>query len=278
MKISLCIALYNEFTNLKYAIDSTYDWVDEVVIVDGGSTDGTLEWLRSRGSKIRIISVPNDPLMFHRMKQRALDEARAEWILQLDADEEITTLLRDEVLGIVNSAGSNTVAYQIPRKNYFLGRFLMKGGVYPDYTIRLYQKGSMYFPCKNVHENVEPTNGLVTHDLHWLKSLHHPMNHYSDPTWSRYFGRWKRYCKAEAARLRLTEHESKKASSVNWFQNSHLVTVISMMVLPAPTFLNTYILHKGFADGWQGFIFHFMSATRWWGTLYYLLLSPKVQK
>jgi len=269
MKISLCIALYNEFSNLKYAIESTYDWVDELIVVDGGSTDGTLNWLKNRGPKIHIISVPNDPIMFHRMKQKALDEAHGEWILQLDADEEVTEALKDEILQKIDSSMSQTFAYRIPRKNFFLGRFLMKGGVYPDYTIRLYQRGSMYFPCKDVHENVEPVDSSVQNNSTWLSNIDSPLNHYSDPTWNRYFARWIRYCKAEAARLRVIGN--REQSTIQSFTS----TITKLAVLPIFTFLNTYIRHVGFLDGWQGFVFHSMSALRWWGTLYFSLLPTQ---
>lgn len=268
MKISLCIALYNELANLKYAIDSTYDWVDEVVVVDGGSTDGTLEWLHKRGSKIRIISVPNDP-MFHHMKQKALDAACGEWILQLDADEEVTDSLKEEILQKIHEQKSEIYAYQIPRKNFFLGRFLLKGGVYPDYTIRLYKRGLMYFPCRDLHENVEPTNQVIKNDPAWLGILQNPLNHYSDPAWDRYFARWVRYCKAEAARIRMFGGHGKDAAHMPFTTGTKLV------FLPFYSFFNTYIRHLGFLDGWQGFIFHGMSALRWWGTLYFLFFIHK---
>lgn len=272
MRLSLCISLYNEIHNLPLVIDSTIDWVDEIVVVDGGSTDGTLEALRSRGTKIRIISVKNDP-MFHRMKQKAIESAQGDWVIQLDADEQITKELRDEILKIVTSKDSETFAYQIPRKNQFLGRFLMKGGIYPDYTIRLYQQGTMYFPCKNLHENVEPTAQMKSrmHSVHWLGRLKHPMNHYSDPTWSRYIARWHRYCKAEAVRLK-EESTQKHDSSVKDGIWNVLGFFNCVFFLPPYSFLNTYVRHKGFMDGWQGFVFHFMSAMRWWGIAYYFII------
>jgi len=271
MRLSLCISLYNEINNLPLAIDSTIDWVDEIVIVDGGSTDGTIEALRSKGPKIRIISVKNDP-MFHRMKQKAIESAQGDWILQLDADEQITTELRNEILEIVSSKDSETFAYQIPRKNQFLGRFLMKGGVYPDYTIRLYQRGTMYFPCKNLHENVEPIQSMQqrTSKGNWLGKLKHPMNHYSDPNWSRYIARWHRYCKAEAVRHKK-EHALRKNLSIKNGVWNILTLLNYIFFLPLYSFLNSYLRHKGFMDGWQGFVFHFMSAIRWWGIVYYFI-------
>lgn len=273
MRLSLCISLYNEIHNLPLVIDSTIDWVDEIVVVDGGSTDGTLEALRSRGSKIRIISLKNDP-MFHRMKQKAIENAQGDWVLQLDADEQITTQLRDEILRIVSSQDSEPFAYEIPRKNMFLGRFLMKGGVYPDYTIRLYQRGTMHFPCKDLHENVEPTEHMKskTQHGHWLGKLKHPMNHYSDPNWTRYIKRWHRYCKAEALRLK-EESAQKQDSSVKVAIWDILGLFNCIFFLPPYSFLNTYVRHKGFMDGWQGFVFHFMSAMRWWGIAYYFIIS-----
>ncbi|MEI6327465.1 MAG: glycosyltransferase family 2 protein [Candidatus Roizmanbacteria bacterium] len=271
MRLSLCISLYNEVGHIPLVIDSTIDWVDEIVIVDGGSTDGTLEALRSRGPKISIISVKNDP-MFHRMKQKAIESAQGDWVLQLDADEEITAELRDEILSTISAQNEDVIAYQIPRKNLFLGRFLMKGGVYPDYTIRLYRRGTMYFPCKSLHENVEPTAEARSHLIEgkWLGQLKHPMNHYSDPNWARYINRWHRYCKAEAVILKKKSDEMNTSSLQKYI--SHILLLMKyILVYPGYTFLNTYIRHKGCMDGWQGFVFHFMSALRWWGIVYYCL-------
>src|SRR3990167_5381252 len=155
--------------------------VDEVIIVDGGSTDKTVEKAKSYGSKVKIF-IENNPPMFHINKQKAIERAKGEWILQLDADEALSDELKHEIKTIVmlseakhlsrmrennsnklrDSSASpqndKEVAYYIPRKNFFLTRFLMKGGQYPDYTIRLYKNGSARFPCKDVHENVEIIN------------------------------------------------------------------------------------------------------------------------
>src|SRR3989344_6668798 len=159
MKLSLCIATYNEEANIHYPLDSCYDFVDEVIIVDGGSTDKTVEKAKSYGKKVKIFIEPNPP-MFHINKQKAIEQAKGEWILQLDADEEISNELKEEIQIVVNknwevgnkkldneigsgknrtshidfpasnlsSPNSGQVAFRVPRKNYFLTRFLMKGG------------------------------------------------------------------------------------------------------------------------------------------------------
>src|SRR3989338_378229 len=100
MKLSLCLAVYNEEKNLHYPLDSAIDLVDEVVIVDGGSIDRTIEVAKSYGKKVRIIYSDN-PVMFHKNKQKAIEAAKGEWILQLDADEELTPELKEEIKNIV---------------------------------------------------------------------------------------------------------------------------------------------------------------------------------
>src|SRR3990172_8667743 len=86
MKLSLCIATYNEEANIHYPLDSAYDFVDEVIIVDGGSADKTVEKAKSYGKKVKVFIEPNPP-MFHLNKQKAIERAKGEWILQLNANE-----------------------------------------------------------------------------------------------------------------------------------------------------------------------------------------------
>jgi (heptosyl)LPS beta-1,4-glucosyltransferase len=266
MKLSLCIATFNEKKNLHYAMDSAINWVDEVIVVDGASTDGTVELAKSYGTKVKVIETTNPPI-FHINKQKAIEAATGDWILQLDADEEVTPELREEIREIINyqlSITNSIVAYQIPRKNYFLGRFLMKGGVYPDYTIRLYKRGTMYFPCKDVHENVVPSSKFQVPSRGWLGTMKNPMNHYSDPTFARYWHRWKRYCAIEASRVQ--EQALRLYKDKNKYVAWKIIFVLKcIFLLPVYWFFLSYFRHKGFMDGWQGLVFHFMSAMRWWG-------------
>lgn len=269
MKLSLCLAVFNEEKNIHYPLDLALDIADEVIIVDGGSTDKTVEIAKSYGPKIKIITSPN-PVMFHINKQKAIEAARGDWILQLDADEEITKELKSEIKAIVTGPVSNsfpsvlatsgrlekslraagtsssrhpsqTVAYWLPRKNWFLTRFLMKGGQYPDYTIRLYKNGVAKFPCKDVHENVE-IKGEIGY-------LNNPMLHYADPNFSRYLTRWDRYTSLEVERM-------PKGTKLNPF--------IYLIWKPKITFLLMYFRHKGFMDGFPGFVFALFSSLRFW--------------
>lgn len=245
MKLSLCIAVYNEEKNLHYPMDSSIDIVDEVIIVDGGSTDKTVEIAKSYGKKVKIINSDN-PIMFHKNKQKAIEAAQGEWILQLDADEVLTPELKSEIASVISPNESNksnlsNSAYWIPRKNWFLTGFLMKGGQYPDYTIRLYKNGFAKFPCKDVHENVE-VNGQIG----FLKN---PLLHYADPDFSRYLARWDRYTTAEVERM----PKDMKLNFFNYF-----------VWKPKITFLMMYFRHKGFMDGFPGFVFALFSSIRFW--------------
>jgi glycosyltransferase involved in cell wall biosynthesis len=246
MKLSLCIATFNEAKNIHYPMNSVIDIVDEVIIVDGGSTDRTVEIAKSYGKKVKVI-ISENPVMFHKNKQKAIEAAQGEWILQLDADEELSEDLKKEILNLLKNQRSKikdqkeNVGFWLPRKNFFLTRFLMKGGQYPDYTIRLYKNGVAKFPCQDVHENVEIKGGIG-----YLKN---PLLHYADPDFSRYLMRWDRYTTLEVERM-------PKGTKLSFFEY--------FIWKPKITFLMMYFRHKGFMDGFPGFVFALFSSIRFW--------------
>jgi glycosyltransferase involved in cell wall biosynthesis len=252
MKLSLCLAVFNEEKNIHYPLDSAIDIADEVIIVDGGSTDKTVEIAKSYGPKVKVIFSPN-PVMFHKNKQKAIEAAKGEWILQLDADEEITKELKTEIVSLIHGfiAESSPVAYNIPRKNWFLTRFLTKGGQYPDYTIRLYRNGSVRFPCRDVHENVEIINSKTMKQLNneTIGHLKNSMLHYADPNFSRYLMRWDRYTTLEVERMP---------------KDIHLSFFKYIIWKPKITFFLMYFRHKGFMDGFPGFVFALFSSLRFY--------------
>ena len=283
MKLSLCLAVYNEEKNIHYPLDSAIDLVDEVVIVDGGSTDKTLEIAQSYGKKVRIIKSDN-PAMFHKNKQMAIEAAKGGWILQLDADEELSKGLKEEIKNVVFNkidirysifgiskktniqySISNIVAFYIPRKNFFLTRFLKKGGQYPDYTIRLYRNGYARFPCQDIHENVEiiqnpkfknQKNNSKFENLK-IGYLKNPILHYAYTDFSRYLLRWDRYTSLEAQRLSNIQYP---ISNIKMF----FMFFEYFFWRPMVNFFSMYIYHKGFIDGFPGFVFTLFSSLRFW--------------
>lgn len=263
MKLSLCLAVFNEEKNLHYPLDSAIDLVDEVVVVDGGSTDKTVEKALSYGKKVQVIRT-NNPKMFHQNKQKAIEAAKGDWILQLDADEALSNELKQEIRAIIFSDKQKNNqkkfrvqtgeekdlveinAFWLSRKNWFLGRFLTKGGVYPDQTIRLYRRGTAYFPCQDVHENVEVVGG--PEKTAYLKN---PLLHYADPNFSRYLIRWDRYTSLEVEKMK--SEGVKKIGFFSYF-----------FWQPIKTFFLMYFRHLGFIDGFSGFVFALFSALRFW--------------
>ena len=244
IKLSVCIPAYNEEKNLKYSLGSVYDLADEVIIINPGSTDRTAEVAQSYGKKVKIFNTDNPP-NFLVNKQRAIEKAKGEWILQLDADEQLTPALKEEIRNIVFGKDKQLkkyVGFWMARKNFFLIKFLEKGGVYPDYVLRLYRRKKGRFQLKDIHENVK-VEGLVGY-------LKNDLLHYSDLDFSRYLLRWDRYTSFDA---KQAIQEGKKLSFLNYF-----------FWKPLKTFFLMFFRHKGFMDGFPGFVFALFSAIRFW--------------
>ena len=251
MKLSLCIPAYNEEKNISYPIASAIDLVDEVVVIDAGSTDRTAEIAASFGKKVKICKTDN-PRNFLENKVRAIEKAKGEWILQLDADEALSNELKQEINEIVfGESKSKFDGYWMPRKNFFLTRFLMKGGVYPDYVLRLYKKEKAHFDLKDLHENVK-----IKGKVGYLKN---DLLHYADPNFSRYLLRWDRYTTFDAEEL-LKKYPKEKLTKVKEAR----LFIDYFFVKPLVWFLKTYIRHKGFLDGFAGFVFCLFSSIRFW--------------
>ncbi len=294
MRLSLALATYNEEENIKDCIESCKGLVDEIVIVDGASTDCTVKIARSLGARVIIT---DNPSMFHINKQKAIDAATGDWILQLDADERVSPELAEEIKKVIHmnreelreyeqnlpgrdlflrhemvtigkteavqeSSGSSGRephwlteynAFYIPRLNYFLGKYLRYGGVYPDGVIRLIKKGKAYLPCKDIHELMH-----VEGAIGWLRS---PLFHMDSPTFKRYFERNSRYIDLLANKLKIQNSKFKNTTFKTKVQEI-MRGVDWMMVKPISWFLMTAFRHKGILDGWQGIVFSFFSALR----------------
>lgn len=259
--ISVTLATFNEEKNIINCLNSVKDWVDEIIVVDGMSSDKTVENAKKMGAKVLIRE--NNPI-FHIQKEIGNKAATSDWILQLDADETITPSLKKEILELLEGKnfGFNgwisplkkslnrlfkvypepsalekpAEAYWIPRSNFFLGTYQRHGGQYPDPAIRLFQRGKAYLPAKNVHEFmvVDGTTGWLTAD----------MEHYASPTFARYLMREDRYSSLTAVELKS---KKVKISLTN--------TLKYLIFKPLSTFLTLYVRYRGFLDGFAGFVF-----------------------
>jgi glycosyltransferase involved in cell wall biosynthesis len=233
------LATYNEETNIARCLDSVKGLADEIVIVDGKSTDKTVEI--SKRYHARIILVDNNPTHFHEQKKIAIEAAKGEWVLQLDADECLTGKLVEEIKSAVNGDANG---YWIPRSNYFLGRFLKKGGQYPDYTLRLYRNGKGNLPAQDVHEQA-----VVEGEVGYLK---HPMLHYGTRDFENYLVRNNKYTSL------MAEQFTQKHVSIDIFSAFNY-----LVILPLKEFLWIYVRHRGYVDGFPGFVFALFSGFRY---------------
>ncbi|MFH2019540.1 MAG: glycosyltransferase family 2 protein [bacterium] len=239
INLSVAIATFNESENIQACLESVKDIAEEVVIVDGASIDQTVAIAKKLGARI-IVDI--NRANFHINKQKAIDACQGKWILQLDADERISSALSIEISDIVTGKTPNPAdAYYFRRRNYFLGRWMNKGGMYPDPVIRLFQKGRARLPQASVHELME-----VTGITKWLQE---DLLHIADPNFSRYLLRSNRYTTLQAD---------------DWLKEGKLGTDVwtvfqYMFLKPLGRFLSIYLRHKGFQDGFPGFVFAWYS-------------------
>ncbi len=241
--LSVTLATYNESKNIVRCLEAIKDIAIEIIVVDGQSQDNTVTLIK-KFKNAKVISTTNKP-MFHLNKQMGISACKGDWILQLDADEVVTPNLKKEINSILDKNPDTIVenGFWIPRKNYFLGSFLTKGGQYPDYTIRFYKNGKAHLPCENVHEQavVDGQVGFLKNDL----------EHYADTSFSLYLLRANRYTTLLAQELKDKQVKINFSSFLNYY-----------IVKPCWWFFKTYIRHRGYVDGLAGFAFSYFSALR----------------
>lgn len=272
-KLSVVLATRNEEENIKACLSTVADVADEIIVVDEESEDKTREIAKKFGARVYKVKHKD---IFHKTKQKALDYATGDWILQLDADEQLTKKLAKEIKRVINMTdaqiksrkiksrkknrlfkrheelirkregklgkkGGEVVAFFVARRNNFLGKPLLHGGVYPDGVIRLVKRGKARFPAKSVHELME-----IDGEVAWLFN---DLEHNDTPTFNRYIHRANRYTD-------LTANEYKKKGIA---ANIPMLLYFSF-IKPSFVFLKLYFWHKGFLDRTRGFIWSLFSA------------------
>lgn len=264
LKLSVVLATRNEEENIARCLESVKSIASEIIIFDEYSTDKTREIAESFGAKVYFE--PHHDI-FHITKQKALEKAKGEWILQLDADEVVTPELAKEINEVVNGSPitvynklfdrhqklieqrdgvigkqtGDTVGYFIARCNMFLGKPLIHAGVYPDGVIRLVKNGYAKFPCKSVHEQI-----ILNGKVGWLSG---DLLHYDSPTLKRYLMRLNRYTDLKAQELKSSKLKKNVLSFLQF-------TILH----PTYYFLLRYVRHGGYKDGVNGFLWSFFSA------------------
>jgi glycosyltransferase involved in cell wall biosynthesis len=227
IKLSLILIARNESENLKACLDSA-TMVDELVVVEHGSDDDTFDVAVSSGAN--VIRAPDWP-GFGPQKNRALERARGEWVLSLDADERLTLELMKEVRAAIESGRAD--AYEIPRLTQFCGKWIRHSGWTPDYVLRLFKKSGARFSDDLVHERV-----LMRDQNARVARLRHPILHFSYPDPASYWKKLQRY-----------SHDWAKQK----YQRGERATISRAAISGMVAFIRSYLLHLGFLDGAMGF-------------------------
>ena len=225
IKISAAIITYNEEKNIKRCMDSL-DFCDEIVVVDSLSSDDTCTIAKGLGAV-----VINQKFLGHiAQKQLAVDNCTYEWILSLDADEEVSVELREEILMLLKSPFEYD-AYIMPRVSFHLGRWIRHGGWYPDAKIRLFNKFKAHWGGYNPHDKVivNGTVGKLKGDLkHYVfKDLRHNID---------------------------TNNSYSSIMADDLHKDGKRFSYLKLFLKPIGKFLETYIYKRGFLDGMPGFI------------------------
>jgi len=224
--LSVVVITYNEEKNIRAALESVR-WADEIVVVDSSSTDGTPEICREFTERVYQEEWRGS---FSRQKTYAVGLAKNDWVFVLDADERITPSLAAEIQGLME-AGPDKAGYNCARLNHFMGRAIIHGGWYPDYTIRLFDRRRGEFGDRAVHEAV-----AVRGEVGYLKNH---MLHYTYDGISDYLKRMERYCPLAAGEL----HKNGKKAGL-----------CDLTLRPAFTFFKMLVLKQGFRDGMYGVV------------------------
>ena len=224
-RISVVVVTLNEEERLRSCLESAA-WADEVIVVDAESADKTVQVAREFTDRVFVQPWPG----FAAQKNFGLEQATGEWVLSLDADEEVSPELRDEIRAAL-ARQTPCAGYRIPRRNIMWGRFMRRGGLYPDWQLRLFRRGRGRFVERAVHESVEVTGEV--------ERLGAPLVHRSYRDISDFLTRADRYSTLAAE---------------DWVRSGRRPRTGDLILRPAGRFLSMYVVHGGFRDGWRGFL------------------------
>jgi glycosyltransferase involved in cell wall biosynthesis len=262
--LSVVIITHNEEANIGRTLGSVQPLIannnGEIIVVDSGSTDRTVEIAKSFGAKVFLEEWKG----YAAQKNSAIDKAEGHWILSLDADEELGPGLAGEVYAAMHGrlgadliegdsleviekvialeetpelgGAASLAGFWIPRKNFFLGRWIKHGGFWPDPKLRLFRKGAACFERRLVHEDAKLIEGVSS-------QLKHALLHHSYPTLADYIDHMNRYSSLGA--------EMAVASGFSLF---------NIVLRPIATFVYNYFFRLGFIDGREGLLLHLYHA------------------
>ena len=241
--LSVAIITLNEEENLPRTLASVH-WADEIIVVDSGSTDRTVAIARDFGARVIERPWPG----FAQQKNFAMEQCSGTWVLTLDADEELTPELQQQIQTLLPS-NPPVDAYCLRRRNLFLGRWIKRGSFYPDAKLRLFRRSAANFSAppqfeeRPVHETIAFDGASDTLDFDLL--------HHAYPTLTTYLEHMDRYSTLGAEILVAKGRTG--ASTLGFIANVYLI--------PQWGFIWNYFFRGGFLDGREGLLLHLYHAT-----------------
>lgn len=229
MTLSVCIITLNEEANIARTLESVRAIADEIIVVDSGSTDSTVALARQYGANVFVEPWKG----FAPQKNSALAKASCEWVLSLDADEEVSPELTTSIHALLKTGPTPTFSgYTMNRRNMYLKRWLKRSGYYPDPKLRLIKRGAAEFELRAVHEDMK-MQGPLGH-------LNGDLIHHAYPTLDSFIEHANRYSSLGA------QMEVEKGP-VGF-------SVINILLRPMARFLYSYFFRLGFLDGREGLL------------------------
>ena len=236
--LSVALITHNEEKNLGRTLASVR-WADEIIVVDSGSTDHTVDIARSFGATVVQRSWPG----FAAQKNFALAQCSGTWVLSLDADEELSPELQRQIRTLLSSHPV-VDAFCLKRRNLFLGRWIKRGGFYPDAKLRLFRRSAANFGNQPTFED-RPVHETIHFDGD-SQILDYDLIHHAYPSLSDYLEHMERYSNLGAGLLLKKGRVSR----------SLLGFVSRVLLFPVLTFLWNYVFRMGFLDGREGLLLH----------------------
>ncbi|HLJ85979.1 MAG TPA: glycosyltransferase family 2 protein [Candidatus Angelobacter sp.] len=255
MSLSVCIITYNEEANIGRTLASVKGLADEAIVVDSGSTDRTVAIAQEFGAKVFVEEWKG----FARQKNSSLAKATGDWILSLDADEEVSPELAASIREVLQATSPAFDGYEMPRRNLYMNHWIRRSGYYPDRKLRLVRKGAAEFELRAVHEDMkmQGKKGRLEGDL-----IHHA------------------YATLEDFIEHANRYSSLGASMV--VEKRHAAfNVVDIVLRPLVRFIYSYFFRLGFLDGRVGLLVYLNHAAyvSWkYAKAWEMEMNPKARK